>query len=368
MNALCLYQAEPLSANTKTKPKTQADFSAAAPVRSFTSLRISLTPLCNFSCLYCKPSLQAQMSQQAFTKQNFSLPQELPTQKPMTSSSHFYPPTYFSDMVARLTQVLDLKKIRLTGGEPLLYPHLPELIALLRKQGHREIALTTNGSLANLKLLEKLKNSGLTHINFSLDTLSAQTFAFLSGQKADKLQKVLQAIELARKLEFIIKINFIVMKGINSGELTDILQYCLHRNIPLRFLELMRMGYTEQIYQERFMGQEQILETLKTDFSFQALPREKHSTATYFALGKRHGKDVYAFGMIANESEPFCSDCNRLRLDSGGNLFGCLSSTRYFSLHDAQNEQELQEILSLAIQEKNIKFNGSSIRMLQIGG
>lgn len=343
--------------------------------RKFSSLRLSLTPYCNFSCNYCQPPALKNTSTR-FEKKLF--------EKEKKFQKKFHSPEHFLAMVEKITSVTEIKKIRITGGEPLLYPHLADLIKHLAQKNIDDIALTTNGSLANEKKILELKAAGLKRINFSVDSLHPESFARITGSPQKHLQTVLHAIDFAKAQGLEVKVNVIVMADVNYNELVEMLFYFALRDIPLRFLELMQMGQSQEMYKKNFVSEKNILMALQKKFSFSRLQKENNSTATYFSLkdfviahsmedddiSEKSIKKIsgYRFGIIANYSHPFCFDCDRLRLDSEGNIFGCISSEKSYSIHSANNEQETARLLALALQEKRLVFSGSSISMAQLGG
>lgn len=309
--------------------------------RRFKTLRISLTSQCNLGCTYCVPSAKDN------DKKNNQ-------KKPLNVEN-------MATAVQALNDILDLHTIRLTGGEPLLYPDLTLLIKVLKKINIPNIKMTTNGYLLAGKVRE-LKASGLGNINISLDALDQDTFYQISRRK--NLSAILEGIKQAVDAGLKVKINCVVMKGLNDHQVIPLFKYAKDRNIPIRFLELMKMGHLQKNYQEYLLTQEEILKILSTEFSFFPIGRAPGGTANYWEL-----LSGYRFGVIANETHPFCNDCNRLRLDSYGNIFGCLSSNTPVNIMECLHDKnKLCEQLQMALHHKATKFSGSSLSMKTIGG
>lgn len=309
--------------------------------RTFKVLRVSLLNRCNLGCIYCTGNedlaVHNKSSHHGFTK-----------------------PMDLMQTIRQLHSLLDLQTIRLTGGEPLLYHGLPDIIRGIRDLGIEDIKLTTNGLLLDRQVKE-LKEAGLRSINISLDAINEDAFFLVN--KRDGLQKVLKGIDAAIAEGLEVKLNAVILKGVNNEQVLPLLEYAFEKNIVLRFLEVMAMGHLHADPYKYFFGQEEILKLVKTKFEITRELRQASATSNYWitAEGKK-------FGVIANESAPFCHDCNRLRLDSDGKLYGCLSNnhgTHVIGLDDAGMREALIHALS---QKQTLKFVGSSLSMIDIGG
>lgn len=308
--------------------------------RTFKTLRISLTGLCNLGCVYCVNDNEKQPHQ---------------TKKALTA-------TEIVTLTQHLHEVLDLKTIRLTGGEPSLYPDLVKLIQGLSKL-NIELKMTTNAYHLE-HLIKPMFDAGLKELNISLDAITEPTFRKVSHRK--NLDKVINAIEDCQAIGYKIKLNTVILKGLNDHELLDILQFGIDRNLSVRFLELMKMGHLYSGgFNNYFYSEEEMLNTIKQKHSFIKDIRHAHATAHYYSL-----QEGYKFGIIANESKPFCSDCNRLRLDAFGNIYGCLSNNSPINITDASNEPfGLHKKLEQALAHKQATaFKGSNLSMMAIGG
>src|SRR4030095_5252093 len=283
--------------------------------RTFRTLRVSLLSKCNFGCTYCTQETEAKDKNSEVMRSSELNFQEL------------------IGLISKLHRSLNLRTIRLTGGEPLLYPRLVALVQVLYSMGIPEVKLTTNGFLLH-RYARILKMAGLQNINVSLDALDEEVFLLIS--KRSQLQKVLEGIEAALSEGKNVKINSVIMKGENHNQLLPLLEFANKKVVVIRFLELMGMGHLHQNSGRYFFSQFEMLETISARYNVSRLSRKQGSTANYWRT--EHDQ---IFGIIANDSEPFCADCDRLRLDSKGNIFGCLSNNDPISILDSYRELEL---------------------------
>lgn len=311
--------------------------------RSFRSLRLSLTENCNMACVYC-----AVEGAGRFVRSSVSVETML-------------------DRVRRLHQKLQLAEVRLTGGEPLLFGALPDLVAGLQEMQIPRLSLTSNGLLLTEAKAHQLKASGLTDINFSLDAASTTTFARIGAIHGAGLDRVRRAIDAALKAGIPTKLNCTVLRSYNDHEIVDLLDFAIDRGLTIRFLELMKMGPSAETHDRWFVPVAEMLERIKQRYVVTPLDREPSATARYYKVrskvdGDREGR----FGTIANHSEPFCSDCDRLRLSADGNLFGCLSHG--IGTPMPASDVELESVLESLIKTKKNVFTGSAISMKYLGG
>lgn len=267
-----------------------------------------------------------------------------------------------SEIIKALHNELALKKVRFTGGEPLLHPQLPFLIRQTRSHGIENIGLTTNGFLLALKAKE-LKAAGLQSVNISIDAIDRETFKRIT--KKDYLNRVIQGIDSALEAGLEVQLNVVIMQGINHHQVLPLLKFALKKGLTLRFIELMKMGHLYESDTSLFYPASEILKDIKREHKIEELTREHSSTARYWYTDSG-GK----FGIIANETFPFCSDCDRLRLDEYGTIYGCISSNEGFNLSKYLTDSvRLNEQLAKALQTKQpIRFKGSKRNMIVIGG
>lgn len=309
--------------------------------RTFKTLRVSLLSACNLGCVYCTDS-------EDLAKEN-----KKQKEGSLTTGE-------LIDIIYQLHQELKLEVIRLTGGEPLLSPHLLPLVKEIKRLGIPKIKLTTNGFLLE-RLAKPLKEAGMQSINVSLDAVEEDVFFLMS--KRNGLEKIIRGIDAALEAGFEVKLNAVLMKGINDKQIIPLLDYAFEKGLVIRFLELMSMGHLYHDANKFIVTKNDILHTIAARYDFVPLIRSSSATANYWKTG-----DGHVFGIIANESAPFCHDCNRLRLDSHGNIYGCLSSNHPINVENSEG-RDLREKLKEALSHKqSLKFTGSELSMLNIGG
>lgn len=315
--------------------------------RRFRNLRVSLTAACNYACTYCVPDGKRLVA----------------AQDELTADA-------LARGVAYLVEAAGVERLRITGGEPLVSPRLEAFLGAVAGLGLEDISLTTNGQLLARKL-PLLRDAGIRRLNVSLDTLDATAFRRIA--RGGDLASVLAGMAQASDAGMAIKVNMVPMRGQNLDQVLPLLDYCLERGYELRFIELMRMGHLARdgnAFLQQFVGLEQLLALIGQSHAYEQAPRPLDATALRYRIpGKGH------FGVIANESVPFCRSCSRLRLSSTGWLHGCLSSSnRHFvgDLLDKPRHQALpalQRLLVKALADKqDVAFSGDVMVMKVIGG
>lgn len=260
-------------------------------------LRISLTDACNLRCSYCMPE------HPVFTQQR-----HLMTAEEIIALS-------------RIFVNHGVKKIRLTGGEPTLrsdFDNILSGLAGLRKDGLQELTLTTNGIRIH-NHLASLNEAGVTAVNVSLDTMLPERF--LSMAKLDHFHRVMSNIHLLLDHRFIVKVNVVVMKGINDDEVVDFIRWTRDYPVHIRFIEFMPFE-GNRWNDKRLIRSAELLDRASSYFDFEPLPRNDHDTSKAFRVVGFSG----TFAFISTMSEPFCGDCNRIRLTADGKLKNCLFS------------------------------------------
>ena len=219
---------------------------------------------------------------------------------------------------------LGVRKLRITGGEPLLRADLEDLVAMLAQvDGVDDICLTTNGSLLASKA-GALRRAGLGRVTVSVDSLDPATFARMAqrGEVADVLAGISAAVEAGLSP---VKLNAVIERGVNDREILDLLEYARLHRLDLRFIEYMDVGNVNQWTSEKLVSKAEILERIAERHPFAPLGRQRGSAPSqrYRLLD---GSGV--FGVIASVSEPFCGACTRARLTADGRLVTCLFSER----------------------------------------
>jgi GTP 3',8-cyclase len=312
--------------------------------RSFRTLRVSLTGACNFGCVYC------------VNGEDKGGVNTADAQTPL-------PYTELAKIVVRLHELLHFNDVRLTGGEPTLYHELMPFFSALASNNISSIKMTTNGYLLKQQA-RNLFAAGVHHINVSLDAVESGIFTAIT--KRNLLPRVLEGIDAALQAGITVKLNAVIMRGLNENQILPLLEYAMEKKIELRYLELMRMGhFYSKNFDRYYFSMKEIGDIIQSKYTVTALSRKPSATAQCWRL-----ENGYTYGIIANESQPFCSDCDRLRLDSYGNIYGCLSDERREYIADClQNETLLNERLQLALLHKQpVKFKGSPLKMIAIGG
>ena len=287
-------------------------------------LRVSVTERCNFRCQYCMP------------EKPFSW---VPKENLLS----------YEDLFKFIKASIDegIKKVRITGGEPLLRENLDVFIKMVFDyKNDIDLALTTNGFLLP-KVAQKLKDSGLKRINISLDTLNQATAAKIAQK--DVLKNVLEGIQAASDAGLKIKINCVPIKGINDKDILDVLEFCKEKGYVVRYIEFMENNHAKD--GAKGLNSNEILEIISKKYpNIKMVPRDTSSPAQYYEL-----EDGFQFGIIEPHKDDFCAQCNRIRLTAEGFLIPCLYFEDAMSIKDAiQNNRidEAVEILKKVLQNK----------------
>lgn len=318
--------------------------------REIDYLRLSVTDNCNLRCIYCMEEDSCD-----FLESNNKIT---------------------DDEIIRIVEAsakLGIRKIRVTGGEPLIRPNIVDLIGRINNiQGIEEIYLTTNGILLYDKI-EALVNNGLKGVNISLDSLREDRFNKITRREG--FSKVLEAIDKAIELGVKVKLNIVIINDINKDEIIDFVKLTIDKKIDIRFIELMPIGVGKV---NKGTSNKEILDIISSEFSeFEEIGREKKDgPAKYIKIKGALGK----VGFISAMSNCFCEECNRIRLTSDGFLKQCLHFNYGINLKDAirnENitEEELEELIKENIYNKPEKHlfkeknTNEEIRLMnQIGG
>lgn len=264
--------------------------------RPLGSLRLSVTDRCNLRCSYCMPEAAYRW---------------LPMAQILTFEE-------VSSLVDRFI-ALGVRKVRLTGGEPLVRRDLASLVRLLADKPLEDVALTTNGVLLEAQLAD-LQAAGLRRLTVSLDTLSAERFERLSHR--DSHHRVLAGIDAAARSGLPLKLDTVLIRGVNDDEVLPLLDFAGARGAELRFIEYMDVGGATGWSMAQVVTRQQILDTLQAACGpVVALPGRGNAPAERFRLA-----DGRVFGIIASTTRPFCGACDRVRLTADGQLFTCLYS------------------------------------------
>jgi cyclic pyranopterin phosphate synthase len=321
--------------------------------RVHTNLRISVTDRCNIRCFYCMPDENVRF-------------------RPRSEILTFEEIERFARVVAEM----GVNKLRLTGGEPLVRADLPRLVARLAEiPGIHDIALTTNGILLE-EHAQALKDAGLTRVNISLDSLTAETFRKIA--RRDGLDRVLAGIHAARRVGFErIRLNAVAIKGITEPEVVPLTRFARENDMEMRFIEFMPLDAEQHWQQDQVLTGEEIRRLIEEAIGpLQAAARPDPSQpATDFRFADGSG----TVGFINPVTQPFCEDCNRLRITAEGQVRNCLFSTVEWDaralLRGGASDQELAQLVRDCVLAKkpghgidSTDFVRPERAMYQIGG
>lgn len=319
--------------------------------RRFRNLRVSLTAACNYACSYCVPD----------GKRLLRARDELSAAE-------------LAHGVELLMAVAGIEKLRITGGEPLVTPRFREFLPRVMTLPLEDVSLTTNGQLLT-EHVDLLSRCGTRRINVSLDTLDPGRFRLIA--RSGDLATVLAGIERCLDAGIRVKLNMVPLKTGNADQVLPMLDYALERGIELRFIELMRMGHLAHsaAFDRDFLGMEDILAIIGSRYRYSRTDAAWDSTAVRFDVRDDDDQVLGQFGVIANESEPFCATCTRLRLSADGYLHGCLSSNNRHSVTEILRapRDEAVEALEAALwramdDKQDAAFTGGATVMKLIGG
>ena len=319
-------------------------------------LRISVTDRCNFRCTYCMPA------------------------EGMTWLDRSEVLTYEEiERVARIcVETFGVDSLRLTGGEPTVRAHLPQLIsklaALRLPDGTKpDIALTTNGAtLRNIAL--ELRNAGLDRINVSLDSLKPERFFAMT--RRDELHNVLAGIAEAQIAGFSpMKVNAVVERGANDDEILDLVRYGRDNDVEVRFIEFIPLDATNEWERNKVVSQDEIVATIAAEFPLELMPARGAAPADRWRFLDGKG----TVGVIPSVTHPFCGDCDRVRLTSDGQFRTCLFATDESDirslLRNGGTDKEIAELIQVAVGAKwaghqinQVNFIRPNRSMSQIGG
>ena len=260
-------------------------------------LRISLTERCNLRCFYCMPEEGIALREKSVF---------------MSAEETFE--------IAKEFVSMGIKKIRLTGGEPLIKKNISKILHDLSGL-NVELAITTNGILVD-QYINDFKNTGLRAINVSLDSLDEKNFERIS--RRNYFQRIVSNIHLLVKEGFQTKINVVVMRGVNDHEIIDFVNYTRDLPVQIRFIEFMPFDGNNWNWNKK-VSYKEIMQLVQSEFGFddiENLPSKPNDTTKNFRIKNYNG----SFGVISSVTNPFCDSCNRIRLTADGKIKNCLFS------------------------------------------
>ncbi len=317
--------------------------------RQIDTLRLSITDQCNLNCCYCRKK-----------KLTASGKSEILSCKEILKLASFF-------------SRLGIDRLKITGGEPLLRPEVVELVRVLNNLPLQDLLLTTNGTHLT-HFAKSLFQAGLRRVNVSLDTLQKEKYKFITCQ--DQMEEVLSGIQKVLALGFApVKINVVLMKGINDDEILDFLWFSSqHKNLVVRFIELMPTRDGLENWRKWFVSREEVLSNIAK--LGRLVPFEEKVVGSGPAEYFRIAGSKIIFGLISPVSKPFCSICNRLRVDCHGKLILCLHNDSSIELKDLLKkfpEGELFTTVRTAVLQKPFSHHLANstrkyVAMCEIGG
>lgn len=342
------------------------DISPYAPAGSARALlphglavRLSVTEQCQLRCSYCLPERNGK----EFTcPSRENQPGELSTHELLT-------------LIRLLHETHGIRRLRFTGGEPLLKRKLPELVAAINALGIDDLALTTNGQLLTPQAVA-LRAAGLKRLNVSLDTLCPETYRRLT--RGGEVKATLEGIAAASSAGFeSIKLNTVVLGGVNDAGVVALLDFALSHGHTLRFLELMPVGEGAHYFSQQFVSTSDTMQRLWTaGFQLDPLDWDIRETSRNFRVTATDGR-TGTCGFISPTSQPFCQGCGRVRLTAAGHMHGCLANAGFedlrplLSLSDADAQHRAMcTAVSNAFQRKQtpFRFQHTVSSMATLGG
>jgi len=300
--------------------------------RQITDLRVSITDRCNFRCVYCR-----------------SGENDIPGAERLSFDEY--------ERLVRILVGLGIRKVRVTGGEPLVRPGVAEFLGRLKALGVRDLSLTTNGfTLA--ERLDSLIASGLDRINISLDSLKPKRFEAITRTKT--FDQVMASIEAAQASKLRpVKINAVLVRGLNDDEVEDFAQFARDLNLIMRFIEFMPLDAGHTWTRDRVVTAAEIHERISARWPLVPIEHERSETARRYRFADGCGE----IGLVAPVTQPFCGHCSRIRLTADGKLRTCLFSKEdhdlKFLLHGGASDGDIaNEIRAIVAQkEKGHRIN-----------
>ncbi len=304
--------------------------------RRISYLRVSVTDRCNYRCFYCMPPEGVEWRQQ----------RDLLTHEEMAR-------------LIRLFSELGVENVRLTGGEPLVRRNLMALVRMIGEiPGVRDLSMSTNAHLLE-RFAEEMKSAGVSRVNISLDSLIPETFKEIT--RGGDLATVIRGINTALELGLApVKLNMVVMKGLNDAEIESMVDFAVERGADLRFIETMPVGAAGGEGVDYYYPAEQILDRIRRRYGSDlvaASTTKGAGPARYYQVGE----GPVRIGVITAMSRHFCETCNRVRLTAKGDLVFCLGKDDFVPLRDlvrsGSSDDELKDALIEAIARKPMKHD-----------
>jgi cyclic pyranopterin phosphate synthase len=297
--------------------------------RTAKKLRISVTDRCNMRCVYCMPHNNTTW----FNQDNL-----------LSYEQIFHIVTIFSD--------LGVDNIKITGGEPTVRPKIEHLVKLLSGvDGIKSISMTTNGLLLKDKV-KQLKESGLQSVNISLDTFSEYRFKSMTGI-AGGLKKVLDSIDAAQSAGLKVKINSVIIRGWNDDEVTEFAKFSRETGVTVKFIEFMPLDGTGIWNSNLVFSKRETMDVISRGVQkLVPLDNDRSDPARLYAFEDKRG----IIGFIPSMTEPFCNNCDRIRINSEGRLFTCLFEKQGYDLKyvllNRKSDNEIKKFVLECVKKK----------------
>lgn len=304
--------------------------------RHIHKLRVSLLDACNFKCTYC-----------------------MPEEHPFMDRSCLMSTSEIIELCTNLTQ-WGIDEIRLTGGEPTLRSDFIDIAQSLSELPLRKFGVTTNGKNIK-KLLPRLKSTRCHYLNFSLDSLNKEKFRQIT--KSDSFDQVLSSILMASDMGFQVKINTVLMKGVNDDELFEFVNFSKKYNITVRFLEVMNIGVVRPYFKLWFISADEAIERIQKNYNLKSKKMAQDSTSFNYEV--EGGGEI---GFIASESRPFCHSCSRLRINAKGELRPCLMLDHGVSLRGVKFSDYPKLLKGILELKPTQRLEENERPMYQMGG
>lgn len=290
-------------------------------------LRISLTDNCNLRCFYCMP------------EEDYAF---MPAQQLMQQEEIL--------ALAKIFVANGVNKIRLTGGEPLVRKDAAAIIRSLGELGVT-LTITTNATRVH-HFIDDFTAAGIRSVNISLDTLQPEKFQLIT--RRNQFAVVMDNIHLLLSKGFKVKVNVVVVKGLNDGEILDFIEWTKHLPIHVRFIEFMPFD-GNRWKSDKLVTLQEMIDRIAQNYDITATENDPHDTSKQFHIKGHAG----SFAVISTMSAPFCSSCNRIRLTADGKIKNCLFSEEETDLLQAlRNKQNVQELIEQSIYKKHKELGG----------
>lgn len=297
--------------------------------RQIRDLRLSITDRCNFRCVYCMaPDVKY-----------------IPKMQLLTLDEYI--------RLIKISISLGINKLRITGGEPTLYPHLDALLEKVGKLGLKDIALTTNGSQIKKQWATRWKEYGLNRVTVSLDTLRPERKDAITRSKTS-LETVIGSIDALRDAGLTpVKVNAVVMRGVNDDEVIDFADFAKEHEVDMRMIEFMPLDAGKRWEKRHVVSANELLERIKTKHEVVRENDSKTSTSMNYRFTSGAGR----IGFIASVTESFCGACDRMRMMADGTLRPCLFSDEEWSirplLRNGASDDELRQFFRDSLWQKS---------------